>query len=286
MIRNRFLFAIILSILLNNIACKNEFYKKNKNGLRYHFFTENNGAKPKLGDILQLHMIYKNAKDSVLYDSKILGDSFLLELKSPSFVGGLEEGLVMMSEGDSASFLLNADSIYQKIFNLKRPSFIKPDEDLRFDIKLNKIMSRSAMNEMLKSKKELIEDKEIETIKVYLKENSLRAEEIKKGVYYINFVDGKGTNPIAGKDVEVSYIVKSLSGRVFDSSDQTGHSLKFKIGEGTYLKEWVEAIMMMKEGGQSRLILTSTNGYGSEGFGPITGNTPLVFDIHLIKVYN
>ena len=59
---------------------------------------------------------------------------------------------------------------------------------------------------------------------------------------------------------------------------------KFTIGQGDYLPDWVSAIKSMKKGGRSRLILTSQNAYKSKGFGPIPGNTPIVFEIELVSV--
>jgi FKBP-type peptidyl-prolyl cis-trans isomerase FkpA len=40
----------------------------------------------------------------------------------------------------------------------------------------------------------------------------------------------------------------------------------------------------MKEGGVSRLLIPSSLAYGSLGYGSIPGYTPILFEIHLVKV--
>ena len=41
---------------------------------------------------------------------------------------------------------------------------------------------------------------------------------------------------------------------------------------------------MMKEGTVARLILTSKHAYGNIGLGPVPPDTPVVFDIELLRV--
>jgi hypothetical protein len=74
--------------------------------------------------------------DSVLYDSKVLGDSFLIELMQPLFAGGLEEGFALMGEGDSAAFVVSADSIFEKLFRTQLPPFMHKGDKMRFDVRL------------------------------------------------------------------------------------------------------------------------------------------------------
>ena len=275
---------LIVSILLVFSSCLKDGFEVTSSGLHYLFYKTNEGPKPKIGDILQLDLEYKNQKDSILYSSKSLGDSFLLELKAPSFTGGLEEGLAMMSVGDSAAFLVSADSVFDKMFKAELPAGIKKGEILRFEIKLKKIMNKKEMIELLQIKQFESQKVELKAIDTYLKENQLNIQSTKPGVYFIQFVEGKGVYPEKGDIVEVNYVAKSLRGAIYDSNAASGHPLKFTIGQGDYLPDWVSAIKSMKKGGRSRLILTSQNAYKGEGFGPIPGNTPIVFEIELVSI--
>jgi len=283
--KNKFTYLIvILSISFFLSSCKKDGYSVTESGLRYHFYEKKNLDQPNLGEVLQMHLIYRNAKDSILYDSRILGDSFLIELTKPSSIGGLEEGFAMMGKGDSASFLVNADSVFDKLFHQPLPSYINKGEVLRFDVKLNGIMSRDEMNAFLKQKGGPSGEIEAESIHEHLVSNNLNVQPVKEGVYNIRFVEGKGILPKIGDEVTVMYIARSLSGIVYDASDSKGAPLKFILGEGDYLPAFVDAIMTMKKGGVSRIVLSSANAYGAQGYGPVPANAPLVFELELIHV--
>lgn len=279
-----FTFIIIIGLYLS--SCKKDGYSVTETGLRYHIYDSKKQESAKLGDILKMHLIYKNSKDSILYDSKILGDSFLIELTKPSFKGGLEEGFAMMGEGDSASFLVSADSVFDKLFHQTLPSYIQIGDILRFDVRLNKIMSREEMNAFLKQKANLNSNIKTENdlIHDYLTSNKLEVSPIKDGVYYIPFVAGKGNQPKSGDEVTIKYLARSLNGIAYDASDKNGGPIKIILGKGGYLPSFIDAILAMKKGGVSRVVLSSQNAYGAAGFGPVPPNSPLVFDLELMEI--
>jgi FKBP-type peptidyl-prolyl cis-trans isomerase len=75
-------------------------------------------------------------------------------------------------------------------------------------------------------------------------------------------------------------------GKKFDSSRDQGRPFRFKIGAGEVIKGWDEGVQGMRVGGQRRLIVPASLGYGSEGAGDgvIPPNSPLVFDIELLAI--
>lgn len=275
---------LFLGFILSIYSCKKDGYSVTESGLRYHFYEKKKQAEPKLGDILKMHLSYRNAKDSILYDSKILGDSFLIELTKPCFKGGIEEGFAMMGEGDSASFLVIADSIFDKLFHLPLPDYLKKGEVLRFDVRLHKIMSREEMKTFLEGNKSKTGKSEIDLIHDYLSKNQLSDQQISEGVYFTNFIEGKGNQPRIGDEVSVKYIAHSLDGAIYDASENRGIPLKFTLGKGDYLIAFVNAIMQMKKGGVARVVLSSNNAYGSKTYGSIPANTPIVFELELIQI--
>ena len=95
-------------------------YKKNNNGLYYKFYKQNKDAqKPEVGDVLTVEMTYKikgnkKEKDSVLFSSKDAQSASKLMLVKPVYKGDISEGLAMLAVGDSASFIIRADSFFVK----------------------------------------------------------------------------------------------------------------------------------------------------------------------------
>ncbi len=274
---------LIAFIILFSLGCnKKNNWKKTDTGLQYKIFEDKGGSKAKVGDALQLHLIYRNGSDSVLYDSKFLGDAFIFELTDPPFKGSLEEGFTMMGEGDSAAFLVTADSVYKNVFQQTMPAQMPHGSKLRIDVKINKLLTPSQYKALLRKQEKSPVWSEDELISKYMSDNQLSAIQESSGLYFISFVDGTGNQPQAGDDVEVSYLVRSLNGEVYDASEK---GYRFKMGDTTMVKGWNEGISKMREGGKARFIVPSKLGYGIAGNGQVPSNATLVFDVDLIKIH-
>ena len=73
-------------------------------------------------------------------------------------------------------------------------------------------------------------------------------------------------------------------GKQFDSSRDRGQPFRFEIGEGRVIKGWEQGVVGMQVGGERRLIIPPTLGYGARGGGPIPPNATLMFDIELLAI--
>jgi len=255
-------------------------YKETETGLQYKFYTETKGeSKPKQGDIMTLKMLYKNSKDSIIFDSRTRPDgTIMVPLQKPSFKGSLEEAFAMLAPGDSASFIVSADSFFIKTFQMKElPNFIDSGSFLTFDIKMVKFQSSEEVEK---------EQMQTETsgIEKYLKENNITQAPLESGLIYIENKKGTGAKAEAGKTVSVHYTGKLLNGKVFDSSVERGEPIEFKLGEGMVIPGWDEGIALMNEGGKATLVIPSKLAYGPAGQGPIPPHSPLVFTVELVKV--
>src|SRR6187431_1764677 len=112
--RNIFTFILVAGIIA---SCKDGKEKKAPSGMKYIVYKELNGKKPETGDWVTVEMVYKQENDSVLFDSRNLGKPLRFELPPSKFEGSFEEGLRLIGEGDSASFFVNADSMYQHVIS-------------------------------------------------------------------------------------------------------------------------------------------------------------------------
>lgn len=264
-------------------SCNKDGFSVTPSGLKYNIIEEKEGRKPVLGDMLRMHLIYRDKDGKELYNSSELGEAFVLELTNPTFVGGIEEGFAMMKEGDSAVFLVHADSIFDKTFKQRRPDTIGLNDLLRFEVRLKKVMSKEEYRMESRRTYESGNVEELRQIELYMGDNEISVEPAKPGVYFIVFKEGKGDYPKPGDKVEIKYTGSFLNGEMFDASGKNNQNLIYTLGDGTHLLAWEEAIATMRPGGVARLILTSGNAYGAAGLGPVPPNTPILFDIELVR---
>jgi len=118
-------FWVFLLIFL--MACQT----KNSN-LQYTIHTKNSGPKAELGKFLTLNMSYKNEQDSIIFNSFQRQKPLTFKFSKTLFKGALNEGLFHMAAGDSATFQVPIDSLYDEHI----PSFTKSGENLKYTIKL------------------------------------------------------------------------------------------------------------------------------------------------------
>lgn len=94
---------------------------------------------------------------------------------------------------------------------------------------------------------------------------------------------GTGAEAQAGDTVDVHYTGKLEDGTVFDTS--VGRApISFVLGTGRVIPGWDQGLAGMKVGGKRLLIIPPSLAYGSEDYGPIPGNSTLIFEVELVKV--
>jgi FKBP-type peptidyl-prolyl cis-trans isomerase len=274
-------------------ACKNskyEGYEQSENGLYYKMISVV-GSKPKIkqGDIITLNLNYTTIKDSLLFESSKLGRPFMIKVDKSEFKGDLTEGFKMLSEGDSASFILSADSFFVKTAKRDLPKEITKGSDLKFYLKVLKVETeekfkaaqQKAQDEQMKAA-EASKSMEDSLIKKYVIEKNITAKPNASGIYITETKKGSGALVTKGDTIEVKYTGKFLDGKVFDSSDNSPVPVKFAIGVGMVIAGWDEAIVGMKTGTKATLLIPSAKAYGGMSTGPIPAYSPLVFDIEIV----
>lgn len=100
-------------------------------------------------------------------------------------------------------------------------------------------------------------------------------------------VVGTGAEAQAGDTVTVNYVGALLDGTVFDASanhPETKDGFSFVLGAGRVIKGWDQGVAGMKVGGTRKLVIPADLAYGSQANGPIPANSPLVFEVQLLKV--
>ena len=280
--------TIIAILLIASFAQAQKAVKYSKSkttGLSYVMHKSNKGPKLKLDDVVTLNLKYITSKDSLVFDSWKMGKPIQLKIAKSSFKGDLMDGLTLLTVGDSASFLINADSLFTKIFGAPRPAFIDSSSFLIFTVKVISTTTDAALKaEELKAEKENAM-KENEVIAKYIADKQITPSKSSSGLMYIISEPGAGEQAQAGKTVKVHYTGRLLDGTKFDSSLDRNEPIEFKLGQGMVIKGWDEGIALLKVGGKALLIIPSDLAYGSRGAGGVIPPfSPLTFEVELVSV--
>ncbi|KAK0504706.1 hypothetical protein EDD18DRAFT_1126027 [Armillaria luteobubalina] len=94
-----------------------------------------------------------------------------------------------------------------------------------------------------------------------------------------------GTGPQAkqGNTIQMRYIGKLTSGKIFDSNTK-GKPFSFRLGAGEVIKGWDQGLIGMQAGGERVLTIPPALGYGKKGVSGIPGNATLTFECKLINI--
>jgi FKBP-type peptidyl-prolyl cis-trans isomerase FkpA len=289
--------AAALSTIMLGACSDSEFdgFKKADNGLHYRFFNQDeNGTKVQDGDGIYIRYVIMNHKnDSVIVDSKNVskdGSGYTgFGLNGSTFKGSLEDGFMMMAKGDSAEFIVPADSFFLKSmrYNELPPGFSSGDH-LRALIKIKDITPKAEIEKERKEmaaaqEKQMMEaqEKEKPALEKYIADKNIKVKPTESGVYYIETKKGSGPTPKATDVVTVHYTGRLLDGTEFDSSVGRDPAV---MPLNQFIPGWSEGVQLMRKGGKATLIVPSSMAYGPQGTpgGPIPPFATLVFDIELI----
>jgi len=94
-----------------------------------------------------------------------------------------------------------------------------------------------------------------------------------------------GTGPAAkpGDVVTVNYTGRLSDGTVFDTS--VGKApYSFTLGAGQVIPGWDQGLIGAQVGGKRLLVIPPNLAYGARDYGPIPGNSTLIFEVEVISI--
>jgi FKBP-type peptidyl-prolyl cis-trans isomerase len=218
------------------------------------------------------------------------GKPMLFPIKIPQFPGDIYEAVGMMTAGDSAEFLINADSMYHKIFRSPRPLSVNQGSYLSFTIKVDWIKAQKDLeikNHEIDVDRTLLAKQEDQ---ILLRANEEGLENLTKtnSIYIYTLKEGFNEVPKKGQMISFNYTGKFFDGKIFESTikeNQVGHPISVTVGNQQVIRGWESAFPYLKVGGIYRVFVPSHMAFGPKGKGKtIPPNTPLIFDIDVVSI--
>ncbi len=258
---------------------------KAKSGIEYQIFSKGKGNTAKVGDFVTMNIkVY--VSDSMLFDSYKLNNNEPVpaQVAAPQFNGDIMEMLVMMKEGDSATFKVPQDSLFRQGM---KPPFAKAGDKVLYNVKLVTIRDKATFEKEQQEKTSKAVAQEAVKIDEYCKANGFtNVQKTPGGVSYVITQAGSGANVTKGAEVTMNYTGMLTDGKKFDSNVEKEFNhvepFKFKLGAGQVIKGWDEGIAQLNKGAKAKLIIPSPLAYGSQSMPNIPANSILVFDVEVV----
>jgi FKBP-type peptidyl-prolyl cis-trans isomerase len=227
----------------------------------YYVVTKSNpsGRNVAAGDEVSLNF-KMNLLDGTLVDSSFNSKTASFIFGATNAITGFLEGVFLLKEGESGTFLLPSSSAWGTSPN----GVVPANACIRIDIKILKLRS---------------EDQQIDD---YATAKKLTvAEKTSSGLRFISTKkDAAGTEVKNGNTVTVKYAGFLINDKQFDSG-----SFDVTIGAKGVIPGFEEAILKLKKGEAGKFILPSAIAYGKNGSGStIPPYAPLIFDIEVTGI--
>jgi len=94
---------------------------------------------------------------------------------------------------------------------------------------------------------------------------------------------GTGAMAQPGDTIVVNYTGKFEDGTVFDTSAGKA-PYTFVLGAGSVIQGWDQGLVGAQAGTRRLLIVPPALGYGAADYGPIPGNSTLIFEVEVLNV--
>lgn len=260
-------------------------YSKTKSGIYYNLIQIGDDvAPPKISDYVSVNISY-----STIYDSVFFKGTRTFQLTQPEFKGSIDECFLMLSEGDSASFIIDGDLFFSHTLQADIPSFLAKNTVLKVGLKIIEVRTEDQYeNDKVEFLRWIEDFGEYEKLILskFIQEEEINVEPNDNGMYFISTRQGSGKPVEAGDIVTVHYEGRFLNGKFFDSTKKRKQAFEFVFGsEMQVIPGMEDAIGRMREGERAIIILPSVLAWGDEGSstGIIPPFTSVIYEIELIE---
>ena len=286
---NRVVVALLPLLALLTFACQKSpypGYEKVEGDIYYKLLAIGEEVKTaKAGDYITADITYRNMNDSTFFTGRRR-----FQLSESHFSGSIDECFAMLSEGDSASFIISANNFFLKTLETQKPRFLARQATIKVDIRLVEVQTEEEYQREKQAFLTWIEDfgdYEKVILTQFIEQKKINATPTASGLYFITTAPGNGPAVAPGDTVIVDYEGKFFNGKFFDSTKKRQEPFSFVYGQKWQVIDGLEeAIGLMRQGQKALVILPSNLAFGKDGSstGIIPPFTSVVFEVELVKV--
>ncbi len=230
-------------------------------GLKYLVFRHKGGSeKPNYADKVSVNYRGKLSNGTIFDDSYKRGEPFEFQLGMRKVIRGWDEGIALLSVGDSALLIIPPSLGYGDIARGGIPA----NSTLYFEVELVKVKEPVFVNE-------------------YIWQNK-PPHITSSGLKYYVVKEGSGNKAYKGGIVKIHYTGYLADGKMFETTILNETPVEYQVGTG--LPGLDEGLLLMHQGSKYRFIVPPILGYGNveAGGGLIPANSILTFDCELVEV--
>lgn len=271
---------LLLLVVLTISGCRRkppvyfDGYSRNNAGLYYKMVGIGDGEyRINVWDDVTFTCNFRKQNDSVFFSSfrETLYFNPSDSLNKALFVGHFTN----LSEGDSVIYYVKTKELFEHYFQTAVPDYCKNDSLIKVEVGIKDVV-----------KEIKITDKELKTIKDYIKEkNYTIVTELPNKIFILEHKNGVGTDIVTkGRAVGVDYKGRFFNDSLFDSPP---YPLQFNYGTPDQLLKGLNFVIKgMHKGEFIKIILPSYLAYGEHGNtnGTVAPFTPLVYEITITDI--
>lgn len=286
------LFNAVLVVLAGALllaSCGGPSYQKTAGGMPYQLFPGKDTQVAKSGEYLKLHLL-QQINDSVYFTT---GNKIPLyvPMGGQSQPYDISELWGKLHVGDSVIATQMMDTFIKRMPPGNLPPQFKNGDRIITKFKVLGILANDSLKRLDEEKETkayaVRESKEVEA---FLGKKLAGLQRTPSGAFVEIITPGSGELIQAGNFVSVNYTGSTFAGKVFDSNTDTTFKhvepLRFSVGVGQMIKGFDEAMPFMRKGGEAKVYIPSTLGYGAAPppGAPIKPYEHLIFDFTVLDV--
>jgi FKBP-type peptidyl-prolyl cis-trans isomerase len=244
-------------------------FKKSESGIYYQIISNvdsTSNIKIDSGKFWNLTMSY-GTPDTLLFDAaQSNNQAFDIPFAEPTYPGDINEALALLAKGDSAVFIIKADSFFLKTARSPEvPELFKENNDLYFWVKVNNIYTAE---ELEANKQAMLEERkalELKELTEYLSGNYPDLEPTSSGLFIIKEIVGSGNMPNDGDIMNFDFKVSALNGPELYNSIDAGRAVDHEKGKRFDTEGFSEGLNSMRVGDEVTLIVPSKLAFKDQG---------------------